>query len=108
MPIEPIDPDADAVSNLDGSIKLSSIQRLEESQNLQPLMTTQVTPPAAPGPGPGLPAHIGHILSNLYKTLSMHDLGPDSWGWQLVQCLQRAPQPLLYISKLPWPGSLDM
>ena len=48
MPIEPIELSADSSSNLDGSIKPSSIPRLEESQNLQQLMTT-------PLPGPCLP-----------------------------------------------------
>ena len=30
------------------------------------------------------------ILGNLYKTLSMHDLGPDSWQW--VQWLMTKPR----------------
>jgi len=52
MPIEPVEHSADSSSSLDGSIRPSSIPRLEESQNLRPLMTT---PRPGPGPGPGLP-----------------------------------------------------
>ena len=63
MPTEPIEPSADSSSNLDGLIKPSSIQRLEESQNLRPLMTT---PRRARAPGRGVQIQSGNIDMSRY------------------------------------------
>ena len=49
MPTEPMESSEDLSSNLDGSIRPSSIPRLEESQNLQP--GSRLWPPRAPGRG---------------------------------------------------------